>query len=356
LIFVNPNCHRRRPNRPSLLIFPDLKSDRCGERELEKPPAERIFMFRLSLVLFAGLLLGGVASAQCQVTRPSSPRFVPPAGYAFKKPNSSSFPYGTDALWTYLLVDGKWHAYGKEGDGWVYSDKLTFWHRGFDWRKDEPNLTLTGKRLDGDAPPASFDHVNAVFLPSRDAAGMMTLVKVPTLGCWEITARYEGHELSYVVSVEPKPAPVTAEEMELYGNFLDSFLGTHGESKPTGLALNTVPLILHEGNKDDCSTEIGFRISEAANRGPRELAPSIIEGRAVYLVHPIGIGAKDWQAGVISLSEIGFDEDHSSAVFTFELVRTGAIGTFYREGAILVYRKTNGKWERSNPTCLNWMT
>src|SRR5215475_8322685 len=152
---------------------------------------ERNFMFRSSLIFCAGLLLATVASGQCRVTRPQSPRFVPPAAYAFKTPNPSYFAYGTEALWTELQVDGKWVAFGKDADGWVYRNKLTFWHRGFDWRKDEPKLTVTGKRLDGDAPTVSVDHANAVFIPNRDAAGMMTLFDVPTLGCWEITARYE---------------------------------------------------------------------------------------------------------------------------------------------------------------------
>jgi hypothetical protein len=164
-------------------------------------------MFRSALTLCASLLLATLSSAQCRVTRPPNPPFFPPAAYAFKTPNPSFFPYGSDALWTELQRDGTWFAFGKEGDGWVYQNKITFWHRGFDWRKDKPSVTVTGKRLDGDAPTVTAAHANAVFLPNRDAAGMMTLLAVPTLGCWEITARYEGHELSFVVSVEPKPAP-----------------------------------------------------------------------------------------------------------------------------------------------------
>ena len=219
-------------------------------------------MFRSLLTVCAWLLLATFSSAQCRVTRPADPAFVPPAEYAFKTPNPDFFAYGTEALWTDLQLDGKWLAFGKEEDGWVYETKLMFWHRGFDWRKDEANLTVTGKRLDGDAPAVKADHANAVFLPSRDAAGMMTLLAVPTVGCWEITAHYRGNDLSFVVSVEAKPTAMTTEELELYGDFLDAFLGIH--RPPTGFVSacpgrglvhlfgNTVPLILPVGDKDEC--------------------------------------------------------------------------------------------------------
>jgi hypothetical protein len=315
-----------------------------------------VFMIRSSLTLCAGLLLATFTSAQCRVTRPPNPRFVPPTPYAFKTPNPSFFPYGSDALWTELQVDGKWVAFGKGGDGWVYENKLTFWHRGFDWRKDEPKLTVTGKRLDGEAPTVTAPHANAVFIPGKEAAGMMTLLAVPTLGCWEITADYEGHELSFVVSVEPKPALVSAEELELYGDFLDSFLGTHSEISRASLSLNTVPLALDQGDKDDCLQGIGFKISGAANLRAHEFPESITMGRALYLVDPSGIGSTDRQVGVLSLSEIGFDDDHRSAVFTWRFVQSGVTGLFYMRGGTLVFRKTNGKWARSNQACLGWIT
>jgi hypothetical protein len=54
------------------------------------------------------------------------------------------------------------------------------------------------------APIVAIAHANAVFLPSREGAGMMTLIDIPETGCWEITAHYKGHDLSFVVSVEPE--------------------------------------------------------------------------------------------------------------------------------------------------------
>jgi hypothetical protein len=161
-------------------------------------------MFRYSLAIMATLLLGMLSSAQCLTTLAPNPSFVPSAPYPSMAPNSL-FWYGTDALWTALQVDGKWPIFGTEKDGWVYRTKLIFWRRGFDWRKQtEPKLIVTGKRLDGDAPTLAVARANAVFVPSREAAGMMTLVDIPKAGCWEITAHYDGHDLSFIVSVEPE--------------------------------------------------------------------------------------------------------------------------------------------------------
>jgi hypothetical protein len=326
------------------------------ERELDKPLAERTFMFRSSLTICAVLLLATFTSAQCQVTRPSKPSFVPPAAYEFKTPNPSFFAYGSDALWTDLLVDGKWVAFGKGGDGWVYENKLTYWHRGFDWRKDEPKLTVIGKRLDGDAPTITGAPASAVFLPSKEAAGMMTLLAVPTLGCWEITANYEGHVLSFVVSVEPEPTPMTTEELELYGDFLDTFLGAHGQLPRASLSERAVPLTLNSGDKDECLLSIGFKISESANQLAHKFPAGIAKSRPMYLVDPSGVGPADRQAGVLSLSEIGFDNDHRFAVFTWELLQSGLTGVFYRQGGTAVFQKIDGKWTRTQRSCTGWIT
>lgn len=312
-------------------------------------------MIRSSFVLCAGLALATVCSAQCPITRPPDPPFVSPAAYAFSRPNPSFFSYGSDALWTELPVDGKWGAFGKEGDGWVYETKLTYWHRGFDWRKDEPNLTVTGKRLDGDAPTVTATHANAVFLPSKEAAGMMTLLAIPTLGCWEITAHYEGHDLSFVVSIEPGPKSMTAEELEIYGDFLDSFVGAHGQLPRASLSESVAPLTLNDGDKDECLEGIGFKISENASERA-QFPASIAEGRPLYIVDPNGVGPADRQAGVLSLSEIGFDNDHRSAVFRWELLQSGLTGVFYRQGGTVVFQKIDGKWSRTQRACTGWIT
>jgi hypothetical protein len=72
----------------------------------------------------------------------------------------------------------------------------------FDWKTEYPPLIkVTGKRLDGDAPPLlTMRPTNAFPGPS---AAMLVGVYVPTSGCWEITGEYKGEKLSFVVWVEP---------------------------------------------------------------------------------------------------------------------------------------------------------
>jgi hypothetical protein len=115
--------------------------------------------------------------------------------------------------------------------------------------------------------------------------------------------------LSATGKTQSKPtnaqAPLTTEELKLYGNFLDSFLGTHGESSPVNLSERTVPLVLSPGDKDGCLQEIRFKISRAANQHPHQFPASIANGRPVYLVDLNKSNLTELQAGLLSLSEIG---------------------------------------------------
>jgi len=96
--------------------------------------------------------------------------------------------------------------------------------------------------------------------------------------------------------------------------------------------------------------------SGAATQTPHLFPASIADGRRINLVDPNKHNKKDLYSGLLSVSEIGFDDTHQFAVFTFTLVRSGRKGSLYRRGGTLVLRKTNGKWARANETCLDWMT
>jgi hypothetical protein len=150
--------------------------------------------------------------------------------------------------------------------------------------------------------------------------------------------------------------PLTAEELQLYGDFLDSFLHTSGDPTTVSFSFRTVALVLNPPGRDQCSQEIGFKISEAATQTPRQFPESIAKGRRIYLVDPTKPTFRDLQSGLLSVSEIGFDYEHRFAVFTFKLIRAGVSGARYTAGGTLVFRKRNGKWSRTNETCLDWMT
>jgi hypothetical protein len=158
-------------------------------------------MVRSLFVVVAGLVLPWVGLAQCVTTVAPVPAFVPRAPYAARAPEGG-FWYGSDALWTTLSVDGKWHMEGNVLHGKGYRTKLVYWRRGFDWwTEPEPKLVVTARRLDGDAPPVTVQRAHGVLLPEHTSA-MMTLIDVPVAGCWQVTGRYEGQVVRFVVSVE----------------------------------------------------------------------------------------------------------------------------------------------------------
>jgi hypothetical protein len=113
----------------------------------------------------------------------------------------NSFWLGTPKLWTSLRKSGEVWGWGPRASGNPDLTAKIFWgsvdfdHR----RKEDYDLKVTGRRLDGNAPPLVVDKVtNALFVPH---AAMLTGVYVPTPGCWEITGDYKDHQLSFVVWV-----------------------------------------------------------------------------------------------------------------------------------------------------------
>jgi hypothetical protein len=161
------------------------------------------------------------APPSCPVTRRPAQPFVPPAPYQAEVPGNCYW-LGTEKLWTGLCEPLVWgwapHQPGHEQEVQPLTAKI-FWYRvGYDWRAEpQPRLTITGRRLDGPAPPlmvmtwqrrngAPAQATNAIMDDSGRGA-MLTGVYVPVPGCWEITGEYEGDRLSFVVWVEPvKPA------------------------------------------------------------------------------------------------------------------------------------------------------
>jgi hypothetical protein len=138
--------------------------------------------------------------ADCPVTQPQDPLFVPPEPYASTAPYGE-FWYGTNDLWTMLQPDGLWYALPYDGDG--YGQKVFWWREGYDAKTEpQPQITLSGRRLDGDAP--AFEQTGGTNGYHADMGEfMLTGVTIPTAGCWEITGRYGQAELSFVVLVAP---------------------------------------------------------------------------------------------------------------------------------------------------------
>lgn len=157
----------------------------------------------LALAMLLSLTDAQSWTGACLTTPAPSPPFVPPTPYDALGVPSGAFWYGTDALWTKLVPDGVWHLANNVDKHNGYITKLVFWSKGFDLRKEpEPQFTLTARRIDNKAPVVAITGAIPVFVTSRTPA-MMTCIRIPSAGCWEITASYRSHALAFIVLVEP---------------------------------------------------------------------------------------------------------------------------------------------------------
>ena len=136
----------------------------------------------------------------CPITVPQDPPFVPPSPYdtlGFE----GEFWYGSNSLWTVVRQDGIWEGLPHNPTG--YTQKVFWWREGYIWNEEpEPEIIVTGERLDASAPPLIASRGTNAFAADIGSA-MLVGVDLPTLGCWKITGKYGGTELSFVVWVAP---------------------------------------------------------------------------------------------------------------------------------------------------------
>jgi len=171
-------------------------------------------LFRISSALLVAVL-ANTSLAQSRVepsreppnscpatTQVRTSQFIPPYPYS-RTPSVGAFWFGTDGLWTNLRSRGIWGEAGHyKPDDPTFGEKLFFWRTGYNpVLERKPRLTVTGKRLDAPSPPLkAADHANGGW-QDRNQPFMVVVINLPTRGCWEITARYETAELSFVVWV-----------------------------------------------------------------------------------------------------------------------------------------------------------
>jgi hypothetical protein len=135
------------------------------------------------------------APESCAVTRPSDHPFVAPSPYPAEAP-SGSFWFGTDRLWTILRADATWPR----------GPKTFWWRQGWlEYKADLPEreaakLTVTARRLDMPAPPPKIWKGLGGYTEDWKEF-LVGGIDFPTFGCWEISARYEDDDLTFIVWV-----------------------------------------------------------------------------------------------------------------------------------------------------------
>ena len=143
-----------------------------------------------------------VPPASCPVTAPPAIPFMPPAPYELEN-YDNNFWIGTDKLFTARPKSAVWTTGPRPPGHEQDLTAKTFWASvDFDWRTEWPvTLTVTGRRLDGSAPPLQAMRATNAMIDGPTPA-MLVGVYVPTPGCWEITGDYKGQKLSFVVWVK----------------------------------------------------------------------------------------------------------------------------------------------------------
>ena len=143
---------------------------------------------------------GAGAGAPCPITVPDGSFRAPLPWPVVPPANYHSHWFGTADLWTMLDVDGEvWPGAAKPGPGqksWWWS---THFKGGFE--ESSPAIAVTGVNLDEPAPRPAKLGGRATNGAADFGSAMLVGVDFPVPGCWELTASYKGHTLSYVVLV-----------------------------------------------------------------------------------------------------------------------------------------------------------
>lgn len=129
------------------------------------------------------------AEAACPVTEPS---WVTPLEDAavLDEPQPSYYFVNEDAS---IWAPAWWALQGEE----IIIPREEGYKVGW-FRPAGAELEVTGRRLDGEAPPLDF-HAPCCYPTCFQASGL----DFPTGGCWEVNARAEDSKLSFVVWIEP---------------------------------------------------------------------------------------------------------------------------------------------------------
>jgi len=136
----------------------------------------------------------------CPLTVPQDPLFTPPSPYS-DLGFEGEFWYGSNSLWTAVPQKSVWSGLPHNPEG--YTQKVFWWREGYIWDEEpEPDLAVTGERLDATAPPLNVSRATNAYASDIGSA-MLVGVDFPTLGCWKITGQYKKSELSFVVWVAP---------------------------------------------------------------------------------------------------------------------------------------------------------
>ena len=138
---------------------------------------------------FGGSPAPATPEAACPVTEPAW--LTPPDDAAVSgSPEPGHYFVNPDrSLWASAWWTGQANEYLRAGDEGI---KIGW------FRPAGATLEISGQRLDGPAPPLDA-HAPCCYPTRFQATGLV----FPSEGCWQVTGRAAGSELSFVVMVAP---------------------------------------------------------------------------------------------------------------------------------------------------------
>jgi hypothetical protein len=144
--------------------------------------------------LSTGLLVGMLLNPILAVAEFSCPRTVGYASLGAPLPKSENW-YGSHALAVNLPKNGVWPT---TAPGAQIAVKLFWWSAGFRPGM-ESNLNVTIRELTGAPNTAVVSEPTNAGAKSLGGWAMLTGINFREPGCWEITGKYQGQELTFVV-------------------------------------------------------------------------------------------------------------------------------------------------------------
>ena len=186
--------------------------------------------------------------------------------------------------------------------------------------------------------------------------------------------------LSFAQSEIAKPRvskePLTAEQVAVYQTFLRFF--TNGDDKVLHVANMTEELNVSEMSKDaDCSQSFGPVKFETPN--PTQATVHMLVSNLTVPGHiafvdpaqqsekirqndpsktmregkPVDHAVKDaFASGLLTLSEIAFNRDHSRAVLSYSFF----CGRLCGNGAVVMLKRVGRKWKVTKQSCGEWIS
>jgi hypothetical protein len=142
-------------------------------------------------------IAGAEAAEDCPVTLSPDQAFIPPEPWPSAPPDQDRFWFGSAGLWTALPNDGEWRQLALGEKFWWWSESYS----ASDVRQDgNPDLTVTARRVGETEPSFETSEATNGFHESFHQA-MLTGVELPSPGCWQFEAEFDGATLSFIVWV-----------------------------------------------------------------------------------------------------------------------------------------------------------